>query len=313
MSGAVAVALAKDLTPGPGIDNRPVGITIRALSKRYGLTLAVDNLSLDIPQGSIYGLIGPNGAGKTTTLSVIATLLRPTSGQVTVMGHDPATDARAVRRILGYMPDIMGVHDRLTVEEYLKFFAHAQRVPSAKWDEVVTALLELVNLSDKRGEQVDSLSRGMKQRLSLARALVHEPDVLVLDEPASGLDPQARYELRGLLQELQSLGKTIIVSSHILAELQEMCTDIAIVTRGKVVTAGPMSAVIRAVDGGGIRIRVRLADGQFREDVLPHVEAQRAYLYDLVAVQGLPVVEFTTVTSGLEDAFLQAVRGGGPA
>jgi ABC-type multidrug transport system ATPase subunit len=297
--------------PGPGPGPGPA-VSIRALTKRYGLTLAVDSLDLDIPKGSIYGIIGPNGAGKTTTLSVVATLLRPTSGQVLVFGHNPATHARDVRRVLGYMPDVMGVHDRLTVDEYLRFFAHAHRVPEAKWDSLIAGLLELVNLGEKRNELVDGLSRGMKQRLSLARALVHDPELLVLDEPASGLDPQARVELRGLLQELQSLGKTVVVSSHILAELQELCTDVAVIARGRVVSSGPMTTIMRSRDGGGIRVRVRLADGQFREDVVPDVEAQRAYLHDLVAVQQLPVVEFATVNTGLEDVFLDAINERGP-
>lgn len=282
-----------------------VAVRIRGLTKRYGNLMALAGLDLDIPRGSLFGLIGPNGAGKTTTLSVIATLLLPTSGYVDVMGVSPITQPREVRKVMGYMPDVMGVNERLTVDEYLRFFAHAYKRPKNTWDATIEGLLELVNLGDKRNELVDSLSRGMKQRLSLARALIHEPDVLVLDEPASGLDPQARIELRLLLHELQGMGKTIIVSSHILSELEEMCSHVAIITSGRLATSGTTVDLSRRKSG--TKLKIRLADGRVSETIVADLEAQRALLYDLVVVQQLPVVEFTQVNEGLEELFLDAV------
>ncbi len=288
------------LPPDPGM-----AIRIRGLTKRYGNVMALAGLDLDIPRGSLYGIIGPNGAGKTTTLSVVATLLLPSSGYVDVMGISPITHPREVRKVMGYMPDVMGVNERLTVDEYLRFFAHAYKRPKDQWDATIMGLLELVNLSDKRDELVDSLSRGMKQRLSLARALIHEPEVLILDEPASGLDPQARVELRLLLNELQSMGKTIVVSSHILSELEEMCSHVAIITNGRLATSGTTAELSKRRDG--IKIHVRLADGRTSEAIVPDVAGQQALLHDLVVKQQLPVIEFKAVTEGLEELFLDAV------
>ncbi|MBN2621941.1 MAG: ABC transporter ATP-binding protein, partial [Acidimicrobiales bacterium] len=233
-----AAVVASPDTPAPAGAPAEAAIRIDHLTKRYGDLYAVRDLSLEIPRGSVFGLIGPNGAGKTTTFSVLATLLRPTSGSVTVAGLDPARHARDVRRRLGYMPDAMGVYDGLRVVEYLEFFAASYNVPRSRWRPTLDALLELVDLGTKRDAMVNSLSRGMKQRLSLARALVHDPEVLVLDEPASGLDPRARVELRNLLVELRSMGKTIVVSSHILAELTEMCTAVGIMEKGRLLASG---------------------------------------------------------------------------
>ena len=192
---------------------------------------------------------------------MLATLLRPTSGSVTVAGFDPARQARDVRRRLGYMPDTMGVYDGLRVVEYLEFFAASYKVPRNRWPATLDTLLELVDLGTKRDAMVNSLSRGMKQRLSLARALVHDPEVLVLDEPASGLDPRARVELRNLLVELRGMGKTIVVSSHILAELTEMCTEVGIMEKGRLLASGT-PAEIRDRSGQGRQVRVRLAGGR---------------------------------------------------
>ena len=183
----------------------PPAVRLHGVTKRYGDLVAVDSIDLEVPRGSIFGLIGPNGAGKSTTFAMIATLLRPTSGVVEVLGERPNRNAGAVRARLGYMPDVLGVYDDMVVDEYLRFFAGAFGVPASAHEDTIESLLELVDLAGKRHSEVNSLSRGMKQRLSLARALVNDPDLLVLDEPASGLDPRARVELRLLLSQLQDM------------------------------------------------------------------------------------------------------------
>jgi ABC-2 type transport system ATP-binding protein len=281
---------------------RTVGLT-----KRYGDLFAVRDLNLQIPRGSVYGLIGPNGAGKTTTFAILASLLKPTAGAVSVLGFDPAQQPREVRRRLGYMPDVLGVYDGLRVDEYLEFFAAAHRVPQASWPATIDALLELVDLTSKRDAMVNSLSRGMKQRLSLARALVHDPEVLVLDEPASGLDPRARIELRNLLGELRSMGKTIVISSHILAELTEMCTEVAIMEKGSLLAAGTPGS-IRTQMGSGRQIRVRLVGGEERSYSVDDDDEQVALLRKLLD-EGLQVLEFGEVGHGLEELFMQVTTG----
>jgi ABC-2 type transport system ATP-binding protein len=232
-------------------------IRVEALTKTYPGVEAVRDISFTVPAGEIFGFVGPNGAGKTTTMKVLATLLRPSSGGAWVDGVDVLQAPHLVRGKIGYMPDFFGVYDRLTVAEYLSFYANCYRVPRRRWAKLVADLLELINLPEKRDAQVDSLSRGMKQRLCLARALVHDPLVLILDEPASGLDPRARIEMRELLRELKSMGKTILISSHILPELAELCTSFGILDRGRMVASGPLEAI---AGSGGIlpRIRVRL-------------------------------------------------------
>ena len=192
-------------------------IELRDLTKRYGDLKAVDSLNLTIDQGAVFGFIGPNGAGKTTTMRILTTLLRPTSGEARIAGHSVVDDPRAVRRAIGYMPDYFGVYEDMKVWEYLDFFAACYDVPASIRPGMIGDLLALVDLSHKREAYVESLSRGMKQRLCLARTLTHDPQVLILDEPASGLDPRARIEMRELLRELQKMGKTIFFSSHILA------------------------------------------------------------------------------------------------
>jgi ABC-2 type transport system ATP-binding protein len=282
-------------------------ITIDGLTKRYGPLFAVRDLNLQVPRGSVFGLIGPNGAGKTTTFSVLASLLRPTAGSVSVLGFDPTRQPREVRRRLGYMPDVLGVYDGLRVDEYLEFFAASYRVPRARWAATIDTLLQLVDLGTKRTSPVNSLSRGMKQRLSLARALVHDPEVLVLDEPASGLDPRARVELRNLLGELRAMGKTIVVSSHILAELAEMCTEVGIMEKGVLLASGTPGA-IRTQMGDHRRIRVRLEGGGERTFEVADDEEQRALLRRLLD-EGEPVLEFAEVGHGLEDLFMQITTG----
>jgi ABC-2 type transport system ATP-binding protein len=215
-------------------------IETRDLIKRYGKFTAVSGLSLEVPTGSIYGFVGPNGAGKTTTMRMLTTLTRPTSGQAWVAGHSVTDEPRAVRRSIGYMPDEFGVYDDMRVWEYLDFFAACYDIPENERKRLIDDLLELVDLTHRREDMVDKLSRGMKQRLSLARTLAHDPLVLILDEPASGLDPRARVEIRELLVELAKMGKTIFFSSHILADVAEICTHIGIVEAGQMVIQGSM-------------------------------------------------------------------------
>ena len=213
-------------------------IEIKGLTKRFGKLMALDNLTLDIGPGEIFGFIGPNGAGKSTTMKILACLLKQDTGEAIVCGKNVRKDADAIRRVVGYMPDFLGVYDDLTVDEYLQFFAAAFEVPRARRRPVIDQVLELTDLVEKKHAMVDSLSRGMQQRLGVARVLIHEPQVLLLDEPASGLDPRARIEMRSLLIELRKMGKSLMVSSHILSELAEMCTSIGIIERGKLLYAG---------------------------------------------------------------------------
>ncbi len=236
-------------------------IEARGLTKRYGALTALDSLTLDIGPGEVFGFIGPNGAGKTTSMKILACLLKPDAGTARVAGFDIARDADDIRRVIGYMPDFLGVYDDLTVDEYLQFFAASFGIARSQRGTIIGQVLELTDLSEKRHANVDSLSRGMQQRLGVARVLVHDPKVLFLDEPASGLDPRARIEMRSLLVELGRMGKTLMVSSHILSELGEMCTSIGIVERGKLLYAGSISdafAKSRAAATTGDKIVVTL-------------------------------------------------------
>ncbi len=302
------MSVTDEITHEPDSDTSPdVAVRLSGVTVRYGDLFAVKDMNLDIPRGSTFGLIGPNGAGKSTTFLAVASLLKPTSGTVEVAGCDTVSNPRGVRAKLGYMPDVMGVYDDLRVEEYLHFFAAAYRVPRSTWKTLVDGLLELVNLDVKRDAMVDSLSRGMKQRLSLARALVHDPEVLVLDEPASGLDPRARVELRDLIGELRNMGKTIIVSSHILSELEEMCTEVAIMEAGQVLATGTPRDIGDRL-GQGREIGVRLVGGEVQTFTVASEEEQRDLLIRLVN-EGVPVVEFTETSSGLEELFLRVTKG----
>lgn len=215
-------------------------IETKDLVKRFGKFTAVNGLSLEVPAGSIYGFVGPNGAGKTTTMRMLTTLTRPTTGMAWVAGHSVAEDRRAVRRAIGYMPDEFGVYDDLRVWEYLDFFAACYDIVESERKRLVGDLLELVDLAHRRDDMVDKLSRGMKQRLSLARTLAHDPQILILDEPASGLDPRARIEIRELMVELANLGKTIFFSTHILSDVENICTYIGIIEAGEMVMQGSM-------------------------------------------------------------------------
>ncbi|MFT5125259.1 MAG: ABC-2 type transport system ATP-binding protein [Candidatus Omnitrophota bacterium] len=222
-------------------------VDIQNLGVRYGTFDAVKDLSLQIPKGSVFGFIGPNGAGKTSTIKVLATLQKPYQGKAMVGGVDVTEDPQAVRKMIGYMPDFFGVYEDLTAREYLHFFAAAYRIDRNKRDAIVKDVLSLTDLVEKIDSPVDALSRGMKQRLGLARVLLHDPELLLLDEPASGLDPRARIEIRELLKELMNMGKTILISSHILHELSEYCTQIGIVEQGKLVASGSLDEIYRTL------------------------------------------------------------------
>lgn len=306
-------------------------VTIRGLAKRYGRVRAVDGLDLDVPRGGIFGLIGPNGAGKTTTMLAIVTLLVPDTGTVDVLGADPRRDPRGVRRRVGYMPDFFGLYDGLTCREYLDFFASAYGLVGDARRSQVDDLLELVELSHRSDTDTAGLSRGMQQRLSLARALVHDPELLVLDEPASGLDPRARVELRDIMRELTRLGHTILVSSHILAELEEICDRVGIIEGGRVLAQGSSEELRRSVAAatsvtlrvlGGDDARARAVEvavgagavqtagsgGTLRFEVSGGDEAAAALLAALVTA-GVRVVDFREEAGGLERLFLTLTRG----
>ena len=222
-------------------------IKTQELTKVYGDLRAIDNLTLELEEGDLFGFIGPNGSGKTTTMRIIATLLQPSWGEAYVCGHSIYTHPKEIRRLIGYMPDFFGVYDDMKVIEYLEFFAAAYRIKGHKRRKVCDDMLAMVDLGYKRDAFVTSLSRGMTQRLGLARVLLHDPQVLLLDEPASGLDPRARIEIRGLLKDLRKLGKTIMVSSHILPELADVCNKVGIIERGKLLVSAEVDDVMRRV------------------------------------------------------------------
>jgi ABC-2 type transport system ATP-binding protein len=239
-------------------------ISVESLHKSFGNRVALDSVSFSVPKGEIFGFVGPNGAGKTTTIRILATLSQADTGVATVAGIPVGEDPAEVRNVIGFMPDFFGVYDRLTSTEYLEFYAACHGVDRRRRAAVARELLELVDLSDRAEAQVDTLSRGMKQRLGLARALVHDPAVLLLDEPASGLDPRARIDMKELIRELRRMGKTILISSHILPELEELCTWVGFIDGGRMVAAGSMEEV-RDVMAGGRRLRIELAEMGDRE------------------------------------------------
>jgi len=287
---------------------RPSIVEARGLVKRYNGTVAVGGVDLAIPEGEIFGLVGPNGAGKTTMLRMLATLLQPTSGDAHIAGESVRRNPQAVRRVLGYMPDAFGVYDDMKVWEYLDFFGRCYGLGPAQRKRMIGDLLELVDLAHKRDAYVLSLSRGMQQRLCLAHALVHDPKVLLLDEPASGLDPRARVELRELLRELRSLGKTILISSHILPELEELCTSVAIVDHGRVLAAGTINEIGQRLRVGEV-LRIRVLGEE------ADVEAARAWFEsrdDVASAQvdaaGQIEIGFRGDEAGVAELLAAAVR-----
>ncbi len=301
--------------PGP-IPQQPSGaptendilVSTHGVTKQYGSLLAVNHVNLKVPRNSIYALIGPNGAGKTTLMTMVASLLRPTLGTVSIDGHNPALSSESVRRAMGYMPDTLGVYKNQTANDYLTFFADSYRIPRKEQPALISSLLDLVELSVKEDAQVNSLSRGMKQRLSLARALIHDPKLLILDEPASGLDPRARVELRELLLRLREMGKTIIVSSHILSELQEVCTHLGIVEAGELLVQGTPETALDGVRSGR-KVKVTFTDGSTEEHTVTDLQGQADLLRKLVTETDRQVVEFTEISGDLEDVFMAVTKG----
>lgn len=312
----------------------PAMITIKDLTKRYGQLTAVDSITLTVEEGEIFGFIGPNGAGKTSTLRMIACLLEPTSGEIQVGGHSVQYEPRAVRRMIGYMPDFFGVYNDMKVWEYLDFFGACYAIPEAERAQLIADLLELVDLSHRREDMVEKLSRGMKQRLSLARTLVHDPQVLILDEPASGLDPRARVEIRELLVELAHMGKTIFFSTHILSDVAEICTRVGIIEAGKLVAIGALEDLqqqmmprrlieitvlghleetqsllgtipgvinVDKIQNNGTRNRLRI---EFSGD-----DAAVSAALAVLVQNNIPVLHFSESRKDLEEVFLRATRG----
>lgn len=223
-------------------------LEIKGLHKIYGKYHALSGLDMNVATGALYGFVGPNGAGKTTTIKIMTGLLPAEAGKVTIDGMDGLTDLKKLKARIGYVPDFFGVYDNLTVSEYMEFFASCHHLDGLVARKRYTALLEQVGLEDKLGFYVDGLSRGMKQRLCLARALIHDPSILILDEPTSGLDPRTRFEFKEILKELQETGKTIVISSHVLSELSELCTDIGIIDQGKMVLEGNIGDILSRVN-----------------------------------------------------------------
>ena len=257
-------------------------IETRGLTKSYGDFVALRGIDLKVEGGDIFGFIGPNGAGKTTTIRILTTLLEPSGGDARVAGMSVWDDKDSIRGLVGYMPDAFGVYPDMTVTEYLHFFAAAYGIGRGERHGLVSGLLELTDLTFKEDALVDSLSKGMQQRLGLARALVHDPKVLVLDEPAAGLDPRARVELREILRELQRMGKTILLSSHILSELEEICNRIGIVEQGRLVAQGSTAEILDQLSAEGARIVLRTTDNKQALELLNAHEAVQGATLDAV-------------------------------
>jgi ABC-2 type transport system ATP-binding protein len=319
-----------DRPPGqsPG---RPAAIRTRGLTKAYDGTLALDHLDLEILGGDIFGYIGPNGAGKTTTIRILAALLLPTGGAAEVAGVDVLRRPKTVKALVGYMPDAFGVYDNMTLLEYLDFFAAAFRIRRPRRRRVIDDVLALTDLGAKRDDQVSAFSRGMKQRACLAKTLLHDPEVLILDEPASGLDPRARIELRELLKELQRMGKTILVSSHILTELSTVCNTVGIIEKGRLVAAGDVESILRSVrahrqfilqpleaaDAGRAAAALKkepavkevTQEGGALRLLLDATEVEIARLVELLAAEGVRFTELREEHADLETAFMTLTRG----
>ncbi|MFG0243836.1 MAG: ABC transporter ATP-binding protein [Phycisphaerales bacterium JB054] len=310
------------------------------LTKRYSDLVALDSLNLTIDEGDCFGFIGPNGAGKTTTIKVLATLLKPSSGQAQVCGLTVGYQNRQIRPMIGYVPDFMGAYEDMVVSEYLEFFAAAYNINGDARRKVVRDVLELTDLTYKATAEVNSLSRGMQQRLSIARVLLHDPKVLLMDEPASGLDPRARIEIRELLKELKRMGKTILISSHILHELAELCNVVGVIERGKLLYSGSVADILRRARVGhvlhvGVTDRfadaaeliakfpgvskVSTVDGGITVNGKPTPLFQVAFddakghtftdLPNVLVNQGFRIAQFTEEPVNLETAFMRLTKG----
>ena len=299
------------------------------LTRLYGSIAALSGLDLTVNKGDLFGFIGSNGAGKTTTLRILATFLTPSAGTASVLGYDVVQQADAVRHVIGYMPDFFGVYKDMEVTEYLDFFGACYKIPTAQREKTVNDVLDLVGLSEKKGALIGALSRGMQQRLGLARVLIHDPQLLLLDEPASGLDPRARIEMMAILQELQRLGKTIIISSHILSELQTLCNRVAIIEKGRLIYSGPVQGV-RDQMSQGVVLWVRVAgdsdqamqllkqrpevaeaaavDGKIKVTLANH-DIDHSIIADVLVRGGARLLELREDEIGLEEVFMRVTRG----
>ncbi len=304
-------------------------LEVKSLRKEFGNLVAVKDISFQLAPGDVFGFIGPNGAGKTTTIKMLATLLEPTAGTATLNGIDIVRYPEEVRPLLGYMPDFFGLYEGITVTEYLEFFAAAYRIPRSQRAQIIQNVLELTDLTVKKDAYVETLSRGMQQRLCLAKSLVHDPLLLLLDEPASGLDPRARIEIKELIRELGAMGKIVLVSSHILPELADFCNKIGIIEKGELLIWGPVDEIIAQLQPARV-LQIRVLDdpeplANYLEDT-PHIthlalkngyvevhftgalEEQAELLAKLIH-DGFRVVSLTETSLDLEDVFMQITRG----
>ena len=308
-------------------------LRIEHLTKRYGDFPALQDLTLTIPDRQLHGFVGPNGAGKTTTMRILATLLSPSEGTAYVDGVDVVRNGAKARAMIGYMPDFFGVYDNLKVWEYLDFYARCYRLGAAERKQTADRLLELVQLEEKRDDYVEALSRGMKQRLCLARSLIHDPKLLILDEPASGMDPRARAEMKSILKTLREIGKTVLISSHILPELSEMCDSLTILDHGKLVFSGRVDALAEQMNGNA-PLEIRLPEGSgaeaveaavlclrevpgIQEIVQPEpyllkvrtgVEAEAETVLRQLVLRGVPVCDFHRSAMNLEKVFMEVTQ-----
>src|SRR3989440_2742904 len=316
-------------TSPPPLTGTVPAVQTFALTRVYGSMVALNALNLSVNRGDLFGFIGSNGAGKTTTLRILATFLAPSAGSAQILGRDVVRDADAVRHVIGYMPDFFGVYKDMEVTEYLDFFGACYKIPTAQREKTVSDVLELVGLSEKKGALIGALSRGMQQRLGLARVLIHDPQLLLLDEPASGPDPRARIEMMAILQELQRLGKTIIISSHILSELQSLCNRVAIIEKGRLIYSGAVQGVrdqlstgrvvwvkvssdqARAVEVLKTRPEVSEAealDGQIKVTLVSH-DSDHSIVAEALVQGGSKLVGLREDELGLEEVFLRVTRG----
>ncbi len=300
-------------------------IRVEHLHMEYGDTVALENLNLEIAEGEVFGLIGPNGAGKTTLIRILATLLEPTYGRVFIGGVDALANPLAVHPLIGYMSDFFSLYENMRVWEYLDHFARCYGIDSSRRDKLIDEALELVSLEVRRDSEINELSRGMRQRVCFAKSLLHEPKLLLLDEPASGLDPAGRLEFRELLKQLHAMGRTILISSHILTEMTEYCTSIGIMEQGKLLKAGRVDNILREMQSG-LRLKIEVQDDQERLRTMlsghPSVASASAIngyvecvwrdgrdglpqLHRDIVAAGLPLVSFAVVEENLEDLYMR--------
>ena len=304
------------------------------LTKKYGDFVALDNLNLTIEEGTCFGFIGPNGAGKTTTIKILATLLKPTWGEARIDGKVVGYQNHLIRPLIGYVPDFMGAYQDMTVTEYLEFFAACYAVPASRREKTISEVLALTDLTHKTESEVNGLSRGIQQRLAVARVLIHDPKVLLMDEPSSGLDPRARIEMRELLKELRRIGKTILISSHILYELADLCNAVGVIEQGKLVFAGPVAELMQRAKVGKVvqiqvearpeeaaqllrgvrgvaRVEIALEEGGQRIDVIlePNAEIAASELAARLLAQGFRLARLQPEQISLETAFMRLTKG----